>query len=122
MNGPDDKEQRELLMAIKDGGGYGILFILKRPGDTLFAASPVPRLKGYEICCASPERMYDVWKDGTIEIPDQTRKQIREWIRTNTPEWLYDDSEVTADQQIQVKVWVDAFQRRYPRKIVVGMV
>ena len=114
MTMPNDNEQRELLKSLKDGGGYGILAILQRPGHVLFAASPVPKLTGYEIVCATPERLYDIWKDGRLVTPSQTRQQIKDWIKQNTPAWLYDDSEVTDTQKKIVAAWVELFAERYP--------
>lgn len=108
------EEQRRLLVGLKEGGGYGMLFILSRPGDVLFAASPVPELVGYEIVCASPDRKYDIWKDGHIVKPNLEREQVRAWIQTNTPEWLYDDSEPTELQKQLVGTWFDSFMSRYP--------
>ena len=116
----DDDEQRRLLLGLKDGGGYGLLSIVQRRGDVLFAASPVPALAGYEIVCASPNRTYDIWKDGRIVTPDQDREQVRAWIKKNTPEWLYDDSETTEEQKQFVATWLDAFQLRYPGTMVVA--
>ena len=114
MTMPNDNEQYELLKAIKDGGGYGILCIFRRRGDVPFAASPVPKLVGYEIVCAAPERLYDIWKDGRIVAPNQTREQVRTWIHANTPKWLYDDSLLTEKQIRLIAKWVDALRRRYP--------
>lgn len=115
----DEDEQRRLLFSLKDGGGYGLLIIVKRRGDVLFAASPVPALAGYEIVCASPERKYDIWKEGRLITPGQDREQIKEWIQKNTPEWLYDDSETTETQLELVATWIDAFRSRYPGAMVV---
>jgi hypothetical protein len=117
---PDEQEQRKLLIAIRDGGGYGLLFIVHGLGDVLFAVSPVPNLAGFEICCASPDRLYDVWKDGNITKPDQTREQVREWIRTNTPDWLCDDSKPTDFQKALIEEWVREFTQRYLGQIVVA--
>ena len=116
----DEDEQRRLLLSLKDGGGYGLLSVVHRRGDVLFAASPVPKLVGYEIVCASPQRTYDIWKDGRIVTPDQDREQVREWIKKNTPEWLYDDSETTEAQLELVATWMDAFRSRYPGTMAVG--
>lgn len=116
----DEDEQRRLLLALKDGGGYGLLSIVHRSGDVLFAASPVPELAGYEIVCASPNRKYDIWKEGRIVAPDQDREQVREWIHNNTPEWLYDDSEPTESQLELVAAWVDDFHSRYPGTMTVA--
>ena len=113
-NKTEEDEQRRLLISLKDGGGYGILSIVHRRGDVLFAASPVPALAGYEIVCASPNRKYDIWKDGRLLVPDQDREQVREWIKKNTPAWLYDDSETTEAQKQLVSTWLDAFRSRYP--------
>jgi hypothetical protein len=111
---PDESEQRKLLYSLREGGGYGILSIVSRRGDVLFAASPVPALTGYEIVCASPDRLYDIWKDGDLVTPNQTREQIRSWVHANTPEWLYDDSTPTEGQKAMLTEWVEAFFRRYP--------
>lgn len=116
----DGDEQRRRLLSLKDGGGYGILIIVHRRGDVLFAASPVPELVGYEIVCASPERTYDVWKDGRLFSPNQDRAQVRAWITKNTPEWLYDDSETTEAQKQLVFTWLDAFRERYPGVMAVA--
>lgn len=116
----DEDEQRRLLFGLKDGGGYGLLCIVKRRGDVLFAASPVPALVGYEIVCASPDRSYDIWKEGRLVTPGQDREQVREWIHKNTPEWLYDDSTPTESQQQLVSTWLDAFASRYPGLVVVA--
>ena len=114
-----DNEQRRLLLALKDGGSYGLLSIVHQRGDVLFAASPVPALVGYEIVCASPECTYDIWKEGRIVTPDQSREQVREWIQKNTPEWLYDDSTPTEAQKQLVSTWLDAFGLRYPGTMAV---
>ena len=119
-NKAEEDEQRRLLLGLKDGGGYGILSIVHRRGDVLFAASPVPALAGYEVVCASPERTYDIWKDGHLIAPNQDREQIRAWIKKNTPEWLYDDSETTEAQKQLVFTWLDAFRARYPGTMVVA--
>ena len=119
-NKTEEDEQRRLLLSLKDGGGYGLLSIVHRRGDVLFAASPVPELAGYEVVCASPERTYDIWKDGRLITPDQDREQIREWIHKNTPEWLYDDSETTEAQKQLVSTWLEAFRSRYPGVMVVA--
>ncbi len=116
----DEDEQRRMLFSLKDGGGYGILLIVHRAGDVLFAASPVPELVGYEIVCASPNRKYDIWKDGRLLAPDQDREQVKAWIKKNTPEWLYDDSETTEAQKQQVVAWLDAFWLRYPGTVAVA--
>ena len=119
---PSNSEQRKLLTALKDGGGYGILCIVSPIGfgDTVCAVSPVPDLVGYEVVCASPERLYDIWKDGRLVVPNQTREQIRTWIHANTPKWLYDDSVVTDKQKRLVAKWVDALRRRYPGTLDLG--
>ena len=117
---PTDKVQRERLISLKDGGGYGILCILQQPGGVCFAASPVPALVGYEIVCASPERTYDIWKDGRLVTPNQTHEQIRSFIQENTPEWLYDDSETTPEQTELVVGWLQQFKLRYPGPLAVG--
>ena len=109
----DYKEQCEQLRALKDGGGYGILCILQRPGDVPFAASPVPELVGYEIVCAAPERLYDIWKDGVLVTPGQTKQQIKDWIKEKTPVWLCDASETTEDQKQLVAGWFEQFAERY---------
>ena len=116
----DEDEQRQLLVGLKDGGGYGILSIIQRRGDVLFAASPVPKLVGYEIVCASPEHKYDIWQDGRLVTPRQDREQVREWIQKNTPEWLYDDSTPTEAQKQLLATWIDAFALRYPGTMVVA--
>jgi len=118
MTMPNENEQYELLKAIKDGGGYGILCIFRRRGDVPFAASPVPKLVGYEIVCAAPERLYDIWKDGKLVTPGQTRQQIKDWIKQNTPVWLYDDSETTETQKNLVAGWCESFMERYPPECV----
>lgn len=110
---PTRQEQSELLLELRTGGEYGILLILSRPGDVVFAVSPVPKLAGFEICCASPQRLYDIWKDGKLISPDRTRKQIRAWIKENTPVWLYDDSKITEEQMSIVSSWIDAVYSRY---------
>jgi hypothetical protein len=94
--------------------------IVKQGTDILFATSPVPELRGYEIVCASPERLYDIWKDGHLEIPDQTKKQVKRWIREHTPVWLYDDTETTEAQKFLVKSWVEEMLKRYPGTCVIG--
>lgn len=116
----DEDEQRRLLLSLKDGGGYGLLSIVYRHGDVLFAASPVPALAGYEIVCASPERTYDIWKDGRLITPNQDREQVKEWIQKNTPKWLYDDSETTDAQKQLVSTWLDAFRACYPGTMAVA--
>lgn len=68
----------------------------------------------------SPERTYDIWKDGHLIAPNQDREQIRAWIKKNTPEWLYDDSETTEAQKQLVFTWLDAFRARYPGTMVVA--
>ena len=80
----------------------------------MFAASPVPKLTGYEIVCATSERLYDIWKDGRLVTPNQTRQQIKDWIKQNTPVWLYDDSETTEFQKNLVAAWVELFAEMYP--------
>lgn len=112
MTMTDDKERYERLRALKDGGGYGILCILQRPGDVPFAVSPVPELVGYEIC-AAPEGLYDIWKDGSLVISGQTTQQIKDWIKEKTPVWLCDNSETTEDQKRLVADWVKLFAERY---------
>ena len=109
----DDNEQHERLQALKDGGEYGILCILRRRGDVLHAASPVPELVGYEIVCAAPERLYDIWKDGVLVTPGQTKQQIKDWIKEKTPVWLYDDSEITDVQRSLAADWLELFAERY---------
>ena len=113
---PSAREQRKLLLSLKDGGGYGILCIVTPVGfgDVVCAVSPVPDLVGYEVVCASPERLYDIWKDGRLVTPNQTRQQIKDWIKQNTPVWLYDDSETTEFQKNLVAAWTELFFEKYP--------
>ena len=120
MQLPREREQRRLLKSLRDGGGYGIWMIVQRAGDVVFAASPVPKLAGYEIVCASPERLYDIWKDNHLITPQQTKEQIRKWLRENTPSWLYDDTPTTTEQAEIVMAWLEAFRERYPGLITVG--
>lgn len=119
-NMPSESEQQTLLRSLKDGGGYGILLIVKQGSDVLFATSPVPELRGYEIVCASPERLYDIWRNGRLVTPAQTKQQVKRWIRDHTPVWLYDDTEVTEAQKILVKLWVEELLQLYPGVCVIG--
>ncbi len=113
-------EQIRRLRALTHGGGYGVLLILSRHGDVPFTASPVPALRGYEICAASSDGLYDIWKDGTLKTPGQSRQQIKKWIRDNTPVWLMDDSTPTKKQKALFQSWATTFLRRYPGIMTVG--
>jgi hypothetical protein len=108
------------LRDLKRGGNYGVLVLLKRAGDVAFAVCPVPDLKDYEIVCASPNRLYDIWKDGHIVKTDMTRRQVKSWIKNNTPKWLYDDSEVTDEHRSLVRSWVCEVLDRYPGLDIFG--
>ena len=111
---PSEDEQRERLFALKDRKGYGIIAIIRSPGDVVVAVSLVPELVGYEVVSASPECVYDIWKDGNLITPNQTKEQIQDWLHEHTPEWLYDDSETTDEQKEMVAAWTKDFMRRYP--------
>jgi len=113
------RQQIQKLEELKNHKGYGILFIMSRPGDVAFAVSPVPGLREYEIVCASPDGLYDLWKDGNIDKPDLTREEVSDWIRKATPEWLYDDSEVTVEQAELVQAWVLKLRLKYPGPMTV---
>jgi len=111
---PSHEEQAKRLMALKDRKGYGVLAIIQAAGDVLVAVSPVPELAGYEIVSATHECAYDIWKDGCIETPNQTKEQIQDWIQSKTPKWVCDESTPTEEQKKQFLSWVHEFQRRYP--------
>lgn len=117
---PSENQQRDRLFALKDRKGYGILVIIRCRGDVVVAASPVPELVGYEIVAASPECVYDIWKDGNLATPNQTKEQIQDWIHKHTPEWLYDDSTPTKQQKRLVQSWTRDFMRRYPGSLELG--
>lgn len=116
----DHAEQRRMLLRLKEGGGYGVLCIIRNRGGVLFAASPVPKLAGYEIVCASPERTYDVWKDGTLVTPNLGITEVKAWIKSNTPAWMYDDSDVTEKQKRLVAKWVLKLRLRYLGSMQIG--
>jgi len=111
---PGGDAQLMRLLALKNRKGFGMLAIVFRRGDVVFAASPVPRLAGYEIVAASSNGLYDIWKNGKLITPDQTCEQVQDWIHTNTPKWLYDDSDVTERQKALVQSWLVLFNKRYP--------
>ena len=117
---PDEQQQRQRLLRIKEREGYGILMICKRRGDVVFAASPVPALFGCEIVSAAPDVSYDVWKDGDLVTPDLTLDEVHAWIKSNTPRWLYDDSDVAVEQKQLLSKWIDRLFARYPGVITIG--
>ena len=109
----DTNAQMNNLRQIQEGGGYGVLVVIARPGDVAFAASPVPELVGYEFVCVSPEHTFDVWKDGAIELANISLAEVKEFIRARTPEWLFDKSAVTEAQQHLLHSWLLKFEHRY---------
>lgn len=109
----DKTAQREGLLKITEGDGFGILMICTTPGDVIHAVSPVPELVGYEFVFASPYELYDIWKDDKLILPDLSLEDVRRFIRERTPEWLYDDSEPTEEQSRLVNEWVEATAQRY---------
>jgi hypothetical protein len=107
-----ESDQRKRLQEIVAEGQYGLLCIIQAPGDVLFAASPVPKLAGYEIVAAGTR--YDIWKNGRLMEADQSLGDVRTWIRANTPDWLCDDSEPTPDQFGLLELWWGTFCATYP--------
>jgi hypothetical protein len=103
------KEQRAgLLRLTENGKGFGILIIVSMPGDVLYAESPVPDLRGFEFVFASSESSYDIWKRDRLIHTGLSLEATQNFIRKRTPNWLYDDSELSTDQIQTVKQWTEA--------------
>jgi len=105
------KVKRQGLLRITEGKGYGLLMIVHTPGDVLFAISPVPELIGYEFVFVNG--LYDIWKDNHITSGGMSLSEVRLFIRTRTPVWLYDETEPTKEQLELVREWVEAVAKKY---------
>jgi hypothetical protein len=81
MSIPTSDVQRQRLWHItQDAAGYGVLIYVDRPGDVSAVVPVHPDLAGYEICCVTGDDEYDIWKDGDLHLPNQTRNQIATWL------------------------------------------
>ena len=90
----------------QDTAGWGVLILMRPPGDVAFLAPIAPDLRGYEIVAADPNGKYDLWRNGSMEHADWTVTQVSDWLRQHTPS---DEEELKA----ALPGWVEDVMRYY---------
>jgi hypothetical protein len=110
-----DQQQVDRLLQLAMSESHGAVLLVQRPGDLPHLTSLVPWVSDYQILCNKDGEHFDIWLHDHIVLSSLTDEQTNQWLASQTPEWVYDDSPPTEEQRATIAQWMSQAHEKQER-------